>query len=175
MRDVVERYHPAETQLLDDLLHEFRADPERLLAAKPLRAPARTGVQPELVVPHVLAAASFLDALAVDGTAGTALDAVRDRVSRGWAARRMRRGVPTAVCGAGGAAGTPEVVAVVRAHLENRGVDAATARRVAEQVVGELLPAARVVRTTDPVRGTSSAGHPVSPDRVGTAGPSADG
>jgi hypothetical protein len=143
VRDVVDRYHPAETQLLTDVLDEFRADPERLLSAKPLRAPAGAGVHLELVVPHVLAAASFLGELAVDGTAATALDAVRDRVSEGWAARRTRRGATIPFSRTGDSAGATEVVAVVRTHLENRGVDGTTARRVAEQVVGELLrPAA---------------------------------
>jgi len=138
-REIVGTHYPPELDLFDAVVDEYRRDPDRLLNPETLRAPVGIGVDLVLMTPYVLAAAAYLGNMLVEKTADKTLDAVRDRLTEAWSARKARRAAddddarPVTNADA-------DLTMVITIHLTGTGASPEVAREIAGKVSDALLP-----------------------------------
>ncbi|MFI9450013.1 hypothetical protein [Amycolatopsis sp. NPDC052450] len=137
-REVVGTHYPPELGLFDAVVDEYRRDPDRLLNPETLRAPVGIGVDLVLMTPYILAAAAYLGNILVEKAADKTLDAVRDRLTEAWAARKARRADDDAARPVTSA--DAELTMVITIHLTGTGAGPEVAREIAGKVSDALLP-----------------------------------
>ncbi|WP_409492826.1 hypothetical protein [Amycolatopsis sp. cmx-11-12] len=136
-REIVGTHYPPELDLFDAVVDEYRRDPDSLLNPETLRAPVGIGVDLVLMTPYVLAAAAYLGNVLVEKAADKTLDAVRDRLTKAWAARKAGRITDDAPPPANADA---DLTMVITIHLTGTGASPEVAREIAGKVSDALLP-----------------------------------
>jgi hypothetical protein len=150
--EVVALAYPGERELFDEVLAEFRSDPQGLLTGGRLRPPVGMGVDLALATPYVLSVVSFLIGVVTETATSRVIDAL-SQATRTKVARLLRRRSKDRATATQNRDGNAELISTpacldsgqereVHAVLVERavafGLGKAKARYLADSVVGAL-------------------------------------
>lgn len=134
---VVATRFAGELEAFDDIVLDYRRDPEGTVRGVRLHAPVGIGVELAAMTPYVLSAAALVGGVLVEKATGGVYDSVRDWLTRAWARRRGKDSAGPAPQIDDAEAG--RVTVMITIHLTGAGADEVTAGEIARYVVDGLV------------------------------------